>query len=98
MMPDPSYEYRPESSEASGDFANFNKAQEAWKSTEQYAKENPFPVILFTLILGVFIGALLSPRKRKQKDAVQAAKELLEAAYEQLAEVIPQLARTKFSK
>jgi hypothetical protein len=97
MIPDPS-DYRPASESSESDFADYNKAQETWKTTQQYAKENPLPVILLTLLIGVILGALLSPRKRKQKDAVQAAKELLEAAYEQLAEVIPQLSRVKFSK
>jgi hypothetical protein len=100
MIPEPSSEYRPDwkPAESSADFPDFNKAQEAWKSTEQYARENPLPVILLTLTVGVLLGALLSRRKPKHKDAVQAAKELLESAYEQLAEIISQLARIKFSK
>ena len=44
------------------------------------------------LVLGALLGAFLSRRERKQKDAVQAAKEWLEAAYQQLAEKLPQLA------
>jgi hypothetical protein len=100
MIPEPSSEYRPdlESAESSADFPELNKAQEAWKSTEQYARENPVPVILLTLAVGVLLGALLSRRKPKHKDAVEAAKELLESAYEQLAEIISQLARIKFGK
>ena len=78
----------PESSESSADFADFNKAQEAWKTGQQ----NPLPLILVALVVGALLGALLSRRERKKKDAVQAAKEWLEAAYEQLAEKLPQLA------
>jgi hypothetical protein len=76
----------------SPDFADLDKAQEAWKSGQQYARENPLPLILMALVLGALLGAFLSRRERKQKDAVQAAKEWLEAAYQQLAEKLPQLA------
>jgi hypothetical protein len=100
MIPEPSSEYRPDvaPAESSAEFPELDKAQEAWKSTEQYARENPVPVILLTLAVGVLLGTLLSRRKPKHKDAVQAAKELLESAYEQLAEIISQLARIKFGK
>ena len=43
------------------------------------------------LLIGAIIGAYASRRKKKQKYAVQAAKEWLDAAYEQLAEKLPQL-------
>jgi hypothetical protein len=41
---------------------------------------------------GALLGAFLSRRKKKQKDAVEAAREWLEAAYAQLAQKLPQLA------
>lgn len=81
----------PESSESSADFADFDRARDAWRS-EQYARKNPFPLIVLALVIGALLGALLSRGRRKQKDAVQAAKEWLETAYEQLAEKLPQLA------
>jgi hypothetical protein len=62
----------------------------------QYTRGNPLPLVALALVVGALLGALLSRRKRKRKDAVQeavqAAKEWLETAYEQLAEKLPQLA------
>jgi hypothetical protein len=52
----------------------------------------PLPLILLALMVGALLGALLSRRRKKPKDAVQAAREWLDAAYEQLAEKLPQLA------
>jgi hypothetical protein len=78
--------------ESSPDFADFDKAPEARRTGQRYARENPLPLIMLALVLGALIGAFLSRRERKQKDAVQAAKEWLETAYGQLAEKLPQLA------
>ena len=77
---------------SSPDFADLDKAQQAWKTGQQYARENPIPLVLLALVLGALLGALLNRRERKQKDAAQVAKEWLQAAYEQLAEKLPQLA------
>ena len=94
IMSYPPSEYGPdpESPESSANFADFDKAQENWKTGQQSGRENPLPLILVALLVGALLGALLSRRKPKQKDAVQAAKEWLEAAYGQLAEKLPQLA------
>jgi hypothetical protein len=83
--PPSDYGSDPESSE-------FDKAPESRRPGQRYARENPLPLIMLALVLGALLGAFLSRRERKQKDAVQAAKEWLESAYEQLAEKLPQLA------
>ena len=75
-------------SESSPDFAAFDKTPESPRPR----RENPLPLIMLALVLGALLGAFLSRRERKQKDAVQAAKEWLESAYEQLTEKLPQLA------
>jgi hypothetical protein len=74
--------------ESSPDFAAFDKVPESPRP----GRENPLPLIMLALVLGALLGAFLSRRERRQKDAVQAAKEWLESAYEQLAEKLPQLA------
>ena len=71
-------------------FSDFDRSREAWKGGEP-PRENPILLLLVGLLVGAIIGAYASRRKRKQKYAVQAAKEWLDAAYEQLAEKLPQL-------
>ncbi len=80
--------------ESSADFADFDKAPEAPRTGQRNSRENPLPLILLALVLGALVGAFLSRRERKQKDAVQAAKEWLETAYGQLAEKLPQPKKT----
>jgi hypothetical protein len=87
----PPSEYGPEP-EFSSDVADFDKSRDAWKAYGQRARENPIPLILLALLVGALLGAFLSRRKKKPKDAVEAAKEWLEAAYAQLAEKLPPLA------
>ncbi len=72
-------------------FSEFDRSRDAWKGGEP-PRENPILLLVVGLLVGAIIGAYVSRRKRKQKDAVQAAKEWLDAAYEQLAEKLPQLA------
>lgn len=67
------------------------KAQDALEASKTYVKENPVPVIVGALLLGAGIGYLLSQREKEQKDTAQAARELLEIAYNEVAEKIPSL-------
>jgi uncharacterized membrane-anchored protein YhcB (DUF1043 family) len=67
---------------------DFNRSEETWKEFER----NPLPLILFALVIGALIGALLKRRQQKPKAAVEAAREWLDAAYAQLAEKLPQVA------
>lgn len=87
----PPSEYGPDP-ESSPDFADCDKSHVASKACGQRARENSVPLILLALVVGALLGAFLSRRKKKQKDAVEAAREWLEAAYAQLAQKLPQLA------
>jgi uncharacterized protein YneF (UPF0154 family) len=91
VMSYPPSEYGPDP-ESSPDFADCDKSHDAWKACGQRARENSVPLILLALVVGALLGAFLSRRKKKQKDAVEAAREWLEAAYAQLAQKLPQLA------
>jgi hypothetical protein len=66
IMQNPPSEYGPDP-ESSADFADFDKAQAAWKSGRQHARENALPLILLALVVGALLGALLSRRERKKK-------------------------------
>jgi X-X-X-Leu-X-X-Gly heptad repeat protein len=71
--------------------SDFNRSQEASRAGDQSLRGHPLPLILLALLVGAVLGAHLSRRKKKQKDAVHVAKEWLDATYEQLAEKVPQL-------
>ena len=71
-------------------FSDSDASRETWKGGE-YRREHPILLLMVGLLIGAIIGAYASRRKKKQKYAVQAAKEWLDAAYEQLAEKLPQL-------
>lgn len=77
-------------------FQNFSntaqaKAQDAIEVSRKYVRENPVPVILGAVLLGAGIGYLLSQREKEQKDTAQAARELLDIAYHEVAEKLPAL-------
>ena len=76
--------------ESSGDFPDYETAEEAWRS--QRRRENYLPVVFIALIVGALIGALLSRRQRRPKEPSEIAKEWLENAYAQLSEKLPQIA------
>lgn len=78
--------------ESSPDFADFDSSSESRHRGHGYARENPLPLVLLALVLGALVGAFLSRRERKQKDAVQVAKEWIESALGQLTEKLPQIA------
>ena len=82
--------YPPSDQGPSSSFSDSDASRETWKGGE-YPRENPILLLMVGLLIGAIIGAYASRRKRKQKYAVQAAKEWLDAAYEQLAEKLPQL-------
>ena len=71
-------------------FSDSDASRETWKGGE-YRRETAILLLMVGLLIGAIIGAYASRRKKKQKYAVQAAKEWLDAAYEQLAEKLPQL-------
>ena len=52
---------------------------------EKYLRENPIPVILGVLLIGVALGALLRPPPRKEPDAVEAVRDWLEKTLEDLS-------------
>lgn len=68
-----------------------SKAQDALVASKNYVRENPVPVIVGALLLGAGIGYLLSQREKEEKDTAQAARDLLEIAYNEVAEKIPSL-------
>jgi len=77
-------------------FQNFSntaqaKAQDAIAVSRQYVRENSVPIIVGALLLGAGIGYLLSQREKEQKDTAQAARDLLEIAYNEVAEKLPVL-------
>ena len=67
------------------------RAQDAFQVSRQYVKENPVPIIVGALLVGAVLGVLLSQRDRKEKDTVQAARDLVETAYSELLEKLPKL-------
>ena len=82
--------YPPSDQGPSSSFSDSDASRETWKGGE-YPRQSPILLLMVGLLIGAIIGAYASRRKRKQKYAVQAAKEWLDAAYEQLAEKLPQL-------
>jgi len=66
-------------------------AKSAYAASRKYVKENPIPVIAGAFALGLGLGYLLSQREEKEKDTAQAARELLDTAYSELRDKIPQL-------
>lgn len=76
---------------ASQNYPDYETAEEAWRS-QRRRPASYLPAVFFALVVGALLGALLSRRERRKKDAVQAAREWLETAYAQLAEKLPQLA------
>jgi ElaB/YqjD/DUF883 family membrane-anchored ribosome-binding protein len=67
------------------------KAQDALEASRTYVRENPIPIIVGAFLLGAGLGYLLSQREKEEKDTAQAARELLEIAYHEVADKIPAL-------
>lgn len=68
-----------------------NRAQDAFRSGRDYTKENPVPIILGALLIGVTVGILCGRREPKPKDASRMARELVEEAFSRVAERLPAL-------
>lgn len=82
------------------------RAQDALRAGRDYAQANPIPVVLGALLIGVTVGMLCGRREPKPKDAAQAARDLVEDAFAQLAgrlpsrkqlEACPDAVRSQFS-
>jgi uncharacterized protein YjbJ (UPF0337 family) len=84
-------EVRREIDEAQRAFtAVLHKAEDAFDSGREYARQNTISVILCSLIIGVIIGALLFSRKRKEPDKVQAVRDWLEGTLDEFSKRLPQ--------
>jgi uncharacterized protein YjbJ (UPF0337 family) len=66
-------------------------AEDAVESGEKYLRANPIPVILGALILGVALGALLTPRRRREPDPVHAIRDWLEKTLEDFSKQWPKV-------
>jgi len=66
-----------------------SRAQDALQTGRDYAQENPIPVVLGALLIGVFVGLLCVRREAKPKDAAHIARELVEDAFSQIADRLP---------
>ena len=76
--------------ESPRNYSDYETAEQAWKAQRPHMSY--LPLVFLALVIGALLGAFLSRREQKEKHAVQAAKEWLEAAYAQLAEKLPHLA------
>ena len=72
-------------------------AEDAVESGEKYLRANPIPVILGALVLGVALGALLSPRRRKEPDPVHAVRDWLEKTLEDFSKQWPKVKKQAYS-
>ena len=66
-------------------------AEDAVESGEKYLRANPILVILGALILGVALGALLTPRRRREPDPVHAVRDWLEKTLEDFSKQWPKV-------
>lgn len=66
------------------------RAQVAYEASRDYVRENPLPVILGAFVVGAALGALLA-RDRREKDASELARDLLDTVYSDLSDKIPKL-------
>ena len=72
-------------------------AEDAVESGEKYLRANPIPVILGALILGVALGALLTPRRRREPDPVHAVRDWLEKTLEDFSKQWPKVKKQAHS-
>jgi len=66
-----------------------DKAQEAIKASQDYARENPAIVVIGALVFGVVIGILCAHREPKRKDNTQAACDLMDNVLSQISDRLP---------
>lgn len=67
------------------------KTQDVLAKGREYTQKNPLAVALGVFIAGAVVGVLLSHRERKPADPVQAAREWLETALEDISDRLPAL-------
>ena len=72
-------------------------AQDAVRTGEKYLRENPIPVILGALLIGVAVGALLRPAPRKEPDTVEAVRDWLEKTLDELSAKWPKAKKQALS-
>jgi hypothetical protein len=66
-----------------------NRAQEALRASRDYTRENPVPIVLGALLIGVVVGVLCGRREPKPKEASQIARDLVEETLSRMAERLP---------
>lgn len=76
-----------ESSKAANGVARVAKerAKEVWQAGQEQTRQNPLPIVLGALAIGVVVGLLCGRREPKPRDARQLAREFLEDAAGRLA-------------
>lgn len=67
------------------------RTQDALARGREYTQKNPLAVALGVFIAGAVVGVLLSQRERKPADPVQATREWLESALQDVADRLPNL-------
>jgi hypothetical protein len=62
-----------------------DRAQEAFSAGRECAQQNPVPIVLGAVAIGVVIGLLCARRESRPRDAGQLARELFDEASSRLA-------------
>jgi hypothetical protein len=62
-----------------------DRAQKVWHAGQERTQQNPIPIVLGALAIGVVVGLLCGRREPKPRDARQLARDFLEDAAGRLA-------------